>query len=189
MHKAAASRQAQEARAGGAQRSDRGGQPASTALNVAETHVPFAAVASALGGIDGRVGERLLSDLVSIIEIGDLAQDRSEAIAFAAAFIDEVRPRSTIEAMLAIQMLGCHAASIATTRRGLHPDQSPSGRQQYLSLAGKLMRTFAQQMEALARGRGEATTQIVRVEKVEIRRGSRAGLGSVAHQPTKGGSR
>jgi hypothetical protein len=65
-------------------------------------------------------------------------------------------------------------------RRAAHPNQTPGGRQMYLSLGLKAMRTYAQLMDSLNRGRGKGVTQQIVVKHVTVEAGAQAVVGAVA---------
>jgi hypothetical protein len=90
--------------------------------------------------------------------------------------------------MLAVQMVAAHQAAMTTARLALRDDQIPSGRQLYLSLSGKLMRTFTGQVEALNRGRGKGIIQRVVVERVNVEPGGQAVVGAVTTNGKGAGS-
>jgi hypothetical protein len=71
-------------------------------------------------------------------------------------------------------------AALDAMRRALHPDQTPAGRQSYMALSLKAMRTFAQLVENLNHGRGKSITQRVIVERVNVAPGAQAIVGAVA---------
>ena len=73
---------------------------------------------------------------------------------------------------------GMRLSGVAS-RRAMHPDQTPAGRQSYLGLALKAMRTFAQLVETLNHGRAKGPVQRVVVERVTVRDGGQAVVGSV----------
>jgi hypothetical protein len=81
------------------------------------------------------------------------------------------------EGMLATQMVATHAASITTLRR-LKDSQTLLERDRYGSLAVKLLRAFAAQVEALQRYRGKGQ-QKVTVEHVHVNAGGQAIVGAV----------
>jgi hypothetical protein len=81
------------------------------------------------------------------------------------------------EGMLATQMVATHAASITTLRR-LKDSQTLLERDRYGSLAVKLLRAFAAQVEALQRYRGKGQ-QKVTVEHVHVHAGGQAIVGAV----------
>jgi hypothetical protein len=93
----------------------------------------------------GALYEQLLNALAA-------ASGRSvdpETANLAIALVGEIGPKDTIEAMLASQMVVAHVAAMDAARRALHAEQTPAGRQAYLSLARKLMTLFTAQMDAL----------------------------------------
>lgn len=90
-----------------------------------------------------------------------------------------IGPTDTVEGMLAVQMVACQHAAMDALRRAMHPEQTPNGRELYLNLANKLMRTFGMQADTLNRGRGRGTVQRVVVERVNVEPGGQALVGPV----------
>jgi hypothetical protein len=80
--------------------------------------------------------------------------------------------------MLAVQMVACHWNTMECHRRAMHPDQPTEQRQQYLNLANKLSRTYAQLLETLDKHRGKGQ-QKVTVEHVHVHQGGQAIVGNV----------
>jgi hypothetical protein len=72
-------------------------------------------------------------------------------------------------------------------RRAAHIEQTPGGRQTYLSLARKLMTLFTVQIDALNRHRGKGTTQKIVIERVLVAPGGQAVVGSVSAGGKGGG--
>jgi len=102
------------------------------------------------------------------------------------ALIGAIEPSDELETALALQMAGCHSLSvemIAMARQADRTDQIAL----YGNLAVKLQRTFAAQVEALARLRGGAN-QTVRVDHVHVHEGGQAVVGNV-NQPDGGRGR
>jgi hypothetical protein len=89
-----------------------------------------------------------------------------------------MKPQDETEAMLIAQMIGCHNAAMECFRRAMISEQPFAGRQQNLSFANKLSRTFALHMEALDKHRGKGQ-QTVRVEHVTVNAGGQAIVGNV----------
>jgi hypothetical protein len=102
----------------------------------------------------------------------------------ALAAVTGIGARDETEAMLATQMVATHVAAVTLLRRlkGAEniPQQDSAG-----SLAVKLLRTYAMQMEALQRYRGKGR-QKVTVEHVHVHPGGQAIVGAVT--PGSGGS-
>lgn len=96
------------------------------------------------------------------------------------AAIDAMEPANEMEAMLLAQMAATHAMAmdmLTQARQTQRADHTAT----YGSLAMKLMRTYAVQVETLAklRRRGEQT---VRVEHVHVHAGGQAIVGNVRHR-------
>jgi hypothetical protein len=89
-----------------------------------------------------------------------------------------LKPRDETEGMLIAQMIGCHNAAMECFRRAMISEQTFAGRQQNLSFANKLSRTYALHMEALDKHRGKGQ-QTVRVEHVTVNAGGQAIVGNV----------
>ena len=131
----------------------------------------------AFGTDDASVREMLASQLVALLKNPATPVDDA-VVEQALALITGIGPRDVTEAMLALQMVAAHQAAMATARRALAaPNANLAGF--YLSLSGKLMRTFTGQLEALNRGRGKGIVQRVVVERVNIERGAQAVVGAV----------
>src|SRR3954462_9010406 len=80
-------------------------------------------------------------------------------------------------------MIACHSASMETFRRAMLPEQGFEAWQAPVNAAGKLSRTYATLLEALDRHRGKGQPQVVRVERVTVKAGGQAIVGTV----TQGG--
>jgi hypothetical protein len=89
-----------------------------------------------------------------------------------------MKPKDEAEAMLIAQMIGCHNAAMECFRRAMISEQPFAGRQQNLSFANKLSRTFALHLEVLNKHRGKGQ-QTVRVEHVTVNAGGQAIVGNV----------
>ena len=98
----------------------------------------------------------------------------------ALALTHSIAPKDEIEAMLACQMLVAHLASMDASHRAIHVEQTPGGRQAYMSLTRKLMTLFTAQIDALNRYRGKATVQRVVVERVYVAPCAQAIVGAIA---------
>jgi hypothetical protein len=96
------------------------------------------------------------------------------------ALLHRIGPRDEIEAMLAAEMIVAHIASMDAARRALHVEQTPAGRQMYLSAMRKLMVLFTAQVDALNRHRGKGTTQKIVIERILVAPGAQAAVGAVA---------
>jgi hypothetical protein len=90
-----------------------------------------------------------------------------------------INPRDELEGMLAAQLIACHNASMDCYRRAMIREQTFEGRDQNLTRANKLSRTYTSLLEALNRHRGRGQ-QKVTVEHVHVHEGGQAIVGSVA---------
>jgi hypothetical protein len=89
-----------------------------------------------------------------------------------------IAPMDETEGMLAAQMVALHNAAMECFRRAMIKEQPFAGRQQNLSFAHKLTRTYALAMEALDKHRGKGQ-QKVTVEHVHVHQGGQAIVGNV----------
>jgi hypothetical protein len=139
-----------------------------------------AAFLAAFATIDEGVAEALFGELLNGLHTEPGKPVDSTTANLALALMHEIGPKDVVEAMLACQMIVAHVAAMDASRRALHAEQTPGGRQAYLSLARKLMTLFTVQMDALNRNRGKASVQKVIVEKVLVAPGGQAIVGAVA---------
>ena len=110
----------------------------------------------------------------------------SETINAALAVIHGIQPRDEVEAMLALQMVGIHKASMRCLRVANREDATFEGRDVNLKHATKLTRTYAAQMEALNKYRGKGQQKMT-VEHVHVHDGGQAIVGPVSRDGGKGG--
>ena len=80
-------------------------------------------------------------------------KQRAARIAAARAQLADMAPGDGIEAMLAVQMIATHEASMACLQRAAAGDQSPELCDQNLKHAERLLALYARQMEVLGRHR------------------------------------
>lgn len=99
----------------------------------------------------------------------------------AMAILQGIAPEDEIEGMLAVQMIGVHNMAMTTMSRTMLTDQTFDGRQDGVSQATKMLRTFTTQMEALKRYR-TGGQQKVTVEHVHVNEGGQAIVGNVTQR-------
>ncbi len=97
--------------------------------------------------------------------------------------ISDIKPKDTIEAMLAAQMLAIHNATMKNLTRANGLLSSRSYKEIELgakafNVANKLARTYTMQMEALQRYRGKGQQKMV-IEHVNVNSGGQAIIGNV----------
>jgi hypothetical protein len=121
----------------------------------------------------------LANDVIRSLWYGsDGKQDPDRKIQSALATLVSLKPENELEGMLLGQMIACNHAAMECFRRAMIPNQSDVGRQQNLSFAGKLSRTYALHMETLDKHRGKGQ-QKVTVEHVHVHQGGQAIVGNV----------
>lgn len=149
------------------------------AADLADPNLFRARFLAAFGTTELSIAEALLQQVLSVLQPAlGTALDASTAN-LVLALMHRISPKDELEAMLACQMIVAHVSAMDASRRALHVEQTPGGRQTYLNFARKLMTLFAAQMEALNRHRGKATIQRVIVERVIVGPGGQAVVGSV----------
>lgn len=89
-----------------------------------------------------------------------------------------INPQDEIEGLLTVQMIGIHNASLEAIRRAMSYGQHPEAVRSYMNLAGKLARTFTQQLEALKRYRSGGQQKVM-VEHVHVNQGGQAVIGTI----------
>jgi hypothetical protein len=114
----------------------------------------------------------------------DIAPEaRAEQAAAILGFLAGVNPKDTIEGMMAAQLFASHASAMECYRRAMLPGRSIEAKEMLLTLAAKLTRANAAQVEALKKHRSTGEQKHV-VEHVHVYPGGQAIVGNV----TPGGS-
>jgi hypothetical protein len=106
--------------------------------------------------------------------------DAIQQMDLAVTSLTHMKPKSTIETMLAVQMLAVHDASLIFLTLATKPEaQESEVRSANVWRAARLMDVFTQQVAAMQKLKGKAARQKVTVEHVEVHRGGQAIVGSV----------
>lgn len=92
--------------------------------------------------------------------------------------LKRIAPRSELEGMLAVQMIGAHNAAMECLRRAMNEEQTFHGRDQNLKHATKLMSLYERQLAALDKHRGKGRQKIT-VEHVNVHAGGQAIVGDI----------
>ena len=98
------------------------------------------------------------------------------------AFIEGAKPQNEVECALVIQMACTHAAAMAVLASLARTHGVARNVAAAASAAGRLLRAYAVQVEALRRLR-HGGSQFVRVEHVHVNEGGQAVIGPVAVRP------
>jgi hypothetical protein len=108
-----------------------------------------------------------------------------EALNSMLAAVDGVRPQNEVEAMLAVQMATTHAFAMTCLRRANGADTIPQ-LEANGNLATKMLRTYAAQVEALAKLRRGGEQRVI-VQRVNLSEGGQAIVGNVHNRASGGG--
>ncbi len=147
-------------------------------VEVGPPHDDRAGWAKALGaslGVDSPGAASILMASASAImgELGINSQEDADAHMAremkALEFVSAIRPKTTLEATLAVQMLGAHEASMLMMR-GVHKAKTVQQQADYVRLMNQSMRTFTAQVDALTKLRTGGKQQMeVRYVYVDAR--------------------
>lgn len=127
------------------------------------------------GSDDYYIANSMVQQISRVISKGKEFDEKEMNAAF--AFINEIKARDTIEAMLAIQMLGTHLKSVHCLEKANLVNQTYEGETENINRATKLTRTFMAQMEALKKYRNKDGQKIT-VEHINVNDGGKAVIGS-----------
>ena len=121
----------------------------------------------------------LMGQICNALWLGNNSEEerKTQSVACLEALVG-IGPKDEMEGQLAAQMVACHNAAMECFRRAMIKEQPLAGRQQNLSFANKLTRTYALAMEALDKHRGKGQ-QKVTVEHVHVHQGGQAIVGNV----------
>lgn len=132
-------------------------------------------LADALGAVDRDALHGILKQLAKASAIGHKPDEAN--LAFMVSMIRSIAPRDSIEAMLVSQMVCVHMAAMRCACRLACTDDIPQ--QESITRAlSRLTRTFAAQIEALGRHRGNHERAIT-VQNLSVQDGGKAIVGNV----------
>jgi hypothetical protein len=160
--------------------------PANVAADHPDKSLWLAKLNASMGTTEWPFANKILGELMNSACAGSNSQPLAEHDLNAAlAGMHGIGPKDEAEAMLAAQMIATHTAAMSALRRlkGVEniPQQDSNG-----NLAVKLLRTYALQLETLARYRGKGQ-QKVTVEHVHVHSGGQAIVGAVNSHTSRGG--
>jgi hypothetical protein len=102
----------------------------------------------------------------------------AEAKLAAATWLAEMKPRNVTEAMLSVQMIAVHDAATLFLRRAVDGG-SPDLIERNVLQAARLMRVFAEQLQAMRHCKGKSGRQQVTVKHMHVNSGGQAIVGVV----------
>lgn len=157
-------------------------RPKGDVLQIAPSHADLEGFAMRRLDAFGTASEDFADQAIG--RLGSIMRRRGESlppqVAFNAALaaVDGMRPKDEVEAMLAIQMVATYETAMEMLTRAKQAEYMPQ-LQECGSLAVKLMRTYAAQVEALARLRRGGEQRVI-VQHVTVNEGGQAVVGNVS---------
>src|SRR3954447_4937585 len=139
---------------------------------------------SAFGSPSKEFVHHTMAKLLNVICPAGKSLDQ-DTVNAALAVVDGVKPRDETEALLACQMAASHALAMECLLRARHSD-SLQRFEANGNMATKFLRTFAVQMETLARVRRGGKQKVI-VEHVHVYPGGKAAVGTFVQQQPGGG--
>jgi hypothetical protein len=130
---------------------------------------------------DNRVeaeANHLVRQLTGILQTPSSQEEAQASLGSAITRLVGIKAKDTVEAMLALQMIGTHETALECLRRAMLPNQPFEGRDLNLKHAVRLMSVFERQVAALDRHRGRGQ-QNVTVKYVHVAEGGQAIVGNV----------
>jgi hypothetical protein len=169
-------------------RQTEGGQAIEPAPDTEPSGVGFReAFLNAFGTTDEIVAQALYEQLLDALNTASAKPIDDATANLGLALIRALSPKDAVEAMLACQMIVAHVAAMDASRRALHAEQTPGGRQAYMSISRRLMTLYAAQVDTLNRHRGKGTTQKIVIERVVVAPGAQAVVGAISGRGEGGG--
>ena len=133
----------------------------------------------AFGTEDRELQSQLHCQAISVVP--DFVGRELESMDHVAAALHGIGPRDALEGMLAVQMVAVHTLTMECMARAASREQTDLGVEVNINRAAKLMRTFANQTEALGRYRGKGEQKMT-VEHVHVYKGGQAIVGQVSQK-------
>ena len=94
--------------------------------------------------------------------------------------LQEIRPESLTESMLATQMIGIHHAALSCLQRTALQARSLEDLDAASRVTTRFMRLYMEQLDAMAKLKGKTGQQKITVEHVDVHAGGQAIVGLVS---------
>jgi hypothetical protein len=114
-------------------------------------------------------------------------EHRTQRIQATLAALRGFAPTNEVEAMVAAQAVALHAASMECARRSMIAEQPFEAATRLRRDAANMARGALEMIDGLARMRGTAGQQLVRIERVTVSEGGQAVIGAVTGGTGRGG--
>jgi len=131
------------------------------------------------GTEDRELQSQLLRQATSVVP--DFEGRELKTMDHVAAALHGIGPQDGLEGMVAVQMVAVHTLAMECMGRAASREQTDLGVEVNINRATKLMRTFANQTEALGRYRGKGEQKMT-VEHVHVYKGGQAIVGQVSQK-------
>lgn len=119
--------------------------------------------------------EGFITQLMNISSKG--SEINEKASNYSSSIIGAIEPQNELEALLALQMVAIHNATMTMARRLAHVDTLPQQDSAERAL-NKLARTYSMQLEALRKYRSGGKQKVV-VKHVHVNEGGQANVGNI----------
>jgi hypothetical protein len=113
--------------------------------------------------------------------------DEIDHLITASTAMKEIAPQTFTEAMLAAQMLATNEATAMFLWRATRDGQSPEVTDASVLRATRVVRLFVEQLDVMAKLKGNAGQQEFTVEHVHVHKGGQAIVGAVSTTMSEGG--
>ena len=133
-------------------------------------------MAQLMGMPDESAGRLLFNQVMVCLPDEMRSHDKYDKAVF--AMLGGIKPRDTLEGMLAAQMVAVHMISLSMAGRCVVEGQTVDATNSCVNRMAKLMRVFTSQLEALQRYRGKGQ-QTIQVQHVQVNEGGQAVVGNV----------
>lgn len=142
--------------------------------------------AVALGLKDEKAALQILMQ-ASNVPSGSSSKDDTDRHIAAFGTLMEIGPKGALEGLLSVQLMSVHNAAMMFLRKATADGSDSEARDANVLRGVRLMRLFAEQLEALQKLRGKAGQQKVTVEHVHVYKGGQAIVGAVSTGKTDQG--
>jgi hypothetical protein len=153
--------------------------PRSKVISEAATKAFSTWMKQTFGTEDEELQSQLLCQATSIVP--DFVGREIKTMDHVAAALHGIGPRDSLEGLLAVQMVAVHTLAMECMARAASREQTDLGVEVNINRATKLMRTFANQTEALGRYRVKGEQKMT-VEHVHVYQGGKAIVGQVSQK-------
>jgi anti-sigma28 factor (negative regulator of flagellin synthesis) len=144
------------------------------------------AIAQMYGVQDNKLATVLINQAMQVRDAWS-SSTVGDGMETALTMLMEMQPKTLTEALLAVQMLGVHAATMTSLQRAAFASVSSDVPDVHMTRARTLMRLFLEQVEVIQKLKGKTGQQTVVVKHVDVHGGGQAIVGAVTSAGRTGG--